>query len=288
MKACRDLLRQIELISLPEIFNLFALASLALFPMVFFMNKGAADSGFVFAFICLSLGVALKIMQAVNRFSAFYSSIFFSYCKLILFTVLSLVFLYLGYRWSGLPGALIFFPVIIGMIFFRHYWKTPTFQDDKEIYSFGRRDLYYIGVLLLLGLFSIRKLLISEPIVYYDWFGFGKETLNFLNHGIFSSNAYEFFPAPLILLIGNELASNVFLLIWIPIASITFYLFAARVLRNRNAGFVAAFVYVFNPAVLDRFLSAHIGILIGYAIMPVVFLLFIFSLLPTSSLYTNR
>ncbi len=278
MKAYRDILRQIELISLPEIFNLFAMSSLALFPMVFFMNKGTADSGFVFAFVCLSVGVALKIMQVVNRFSAFCSSIFFRYCKLILFTVLSLVFLYLGYRWSGIPGAMIFLPVIIGMIFFRRYGKTPISQEDKENYSFGRKDIYYMGVLLLLGLFSIRKLLISEPIVYYDWSGFGKDALDFLNHGIFSSNTYEFFVAPIILLIGNELASNVFLLAWIPIASITFYLFAASVLKNRNAGFIAAFIYIFNPIILDRFLSAHVNMLIGYAIMPFVFLLFILSM----------
>ncbi len=233
MKAYRDILRQIEIISLPEIFNLFALASLALFPMVFFMNKGVAESGFVFAFICLSVGVALKIVQTANCFPSFFSHIFLWYSKLILFTVLSLVILYLGYRWSGIPGALIFLPVVIGMISFRRYGiKTPIFQDDKEIYFFGRKDIYYIGVLLLLGLFSIRKLLIGEPIVYYDWFGFGKEALNFLHHGIFSSNAYEFFVAPLILLVGNELASNVYLLVWIPIASITFYLLAARLLRK--------------------------------------------------------
>ncbi len=279
MKLYHDLMRRIEDFSLPEIFYLFALVSLILFPLVFFVNKGTADLGFVFAFICLSAGVAFKIVKGVNRLTVFGSSIFFKYRKLILFTALSLVFLNIGYRWSGIPGILIFLPVITGMIYFRRYGiKTSILRDDTENYSFKRKDLYYIGVLLLLNLFSIRKLMISEPIVFYDWFGFGKEALDYLSFGIFPSNTFEFFATPIIILIGNELASNVILLAFIPIASITFYFLAARVLRNRNAAFVAAFLYIFNPAITDRFLSAHIGILIGYAFMPVVFMFFILSL----------
>lgn len=279
MKLYHELLKQIEIISLSELFTLFAVSSLALFPIVFFMNKGAADSGFVFSFICLSMGVVLKIAQKMDHIPVFFSKLYHRNCKLIIFSLLSLIFLNLGYRWSGIPGILIFLPVIIGMIYFRRYGiKTPIFQDDNENYSFGKKDLYYIGFLLLLNLFSIRNLLISEPIVYYDWFGFGKEALDFLNNGVFPSNPFEFFATPIILLLGNELASNIFLLIFIPIASITFYFFAVRILKNRVASTMAAFVFVFNPAILDRFLSAHVGILIGYAFMPLVFLFFILSL----------
>ena len=56
--------------------------------------------------------------------------------------------------------------------------EKPIFSENREDYSFGRKDLYHIGLLLLLTLFSIRKLLTLEPIVYWDWFGFGLDALD--------------------------------------------------------------------------------------------------------------
>lgn len=280
MKLIRDILRDIENTSLSEIFNIFALISLALFPLVYYMNRSAADSGFMFAFICLSAGVVLKMVQEGGLLFAVDFPIFFRYVKFIIFAVLSIFFLYPGYRLLGIPGAMIFLPLLAGIIF----WcgcdkKKPIFFEDTEKYSFGRKDIYYIGALVFLNLFSIRKLLISEPVVYYDWPGFRLDALDSLHlNNVFQTNPYELIASPLLLLFGNELASNVFLLMWIPIAGVTFYCLAARVLRNRISGLIASFIYIFNPAVLDRFLSAHLGILIGYAMMPLIILLFILSL----------
>jgi hypothetical protein len=275
-----SLLKDLRDVPLSEMFILFALVSLALFPLVFLINRIVADSGFVFAFICLSMGVVLRIVQVGGWLPSFKHALFFENVKLMIFGALSLVLFYLGCRWLGIPGGVFFSFGIIGvMLLGPKIKKKPIFSEAEEDYSLGRKDMYYMGLLLLITLFSIRKLLTTEPIVFWDWSGFGLDALdNFFFWSTRSPNPYAFFAAPLILLIGNELASNVFLLAWIPIAGIAFYCFAARMIGNRPAGFVASFVYVFNPIVLDRFLSGHIGMLIGYATMPLILLLFVSAL----------
>ncbi|MEE9176055.1 MAG: hypothetical protein V3U19_07760 [Thermodesulfobacteriota bacterium] len=280
MRSFSDLFGDIDVVPPSDIFILFALVSLALFPLIFYTNRSVADSGFIFAFFCLSVGVVLKMAQFRGGFSSFKSPVFFRYIKLLIYVALSLVFLYLGFRWLGVFGVVFFSSGIIGiMLLCSGMKKKPVFSVDEGGFSFGKEDMYYTGALLFVTLFSIRKLLTTEPIVYYDWFGFGMDALDgFRLWGTQLSNIREFFATPLILLLGNELAGNIFLLVWIPLASITFYCLAVRLLGDRTAGFVASFVYVFNPAVLDRFLSAHVGMLIGYTAMPLVLLLFVLSL----------
>lgn len=149
-------------------------------------------------------------------------------------------------------------------------------------------DYLLVPLLLGLSLFSIRTLLFSDLLVYWDWFGIGPYYSIYLYRGLHAwSFNYMGFPSAVIetnilpylfsFLVGNKIASNFWLLFTIPLSGISMYMLA-RKLVEPGPSFISAIIYLFNPFILDNFLQGHIGLLIGYAIFPLFFLLALKSL----------
>ncbi|MCD4703960.1 MAG: hypothetical protein K8R64_06665 [Methanosarcinaceae archaeon] len=150
-----------------------------------------------------------------------------------------------------------------------------------------RSDLPYLLVILLISVISLRKLLTPDPIIYYDFSGIVPHIENLFSTWAYRNigeqvpiNYYSVFSIPLLLL-GNNIASNLWILLPIPISGISMYVLCRRNTCSPMACFTAAFIYMFNPVILDRFLSAHVGILVGYALFPLVLLL-------TQSMFEDR
>lgn len=148
--------------------------------------------------------------------------------------------------------------------------------------KFERRDYLLIFVLLSLSLFSMRKLIFSDLLIFWDWPGigpyYGIEFNRLLNVWSFNNlgqpqGIATFFIIPYIFayIFGNVATSNAWALMFMPVSGMSMY-FLARKFTAPSASFIAALIYMFNPFVLDRFLQAHLGVLLGYSIFPVFFI----------------
>jgi len=76
-----------------------------------------------------------------------------------------------------------------------------------------------------------------------------------------------------ILLSGNIFFSmNLAVISYFFLAGLGMYFLAYRIVKNRNAAFIAAIVFMFNGLMHSFILSGHLNILESYALMPFVFL----------------
>lgn len=137
-----------------------------------------------------------------------------------------------------------------------------------------------IFLLLLPAILSVRKLIISTLISYWDWSGLPKSyqditsvwNLTNLGLAVRSPSYYLIFSWPLLRLLDSQWVSNLWVIMPFLVALISSYLVTRRITGSPIASFVSSIIYSFNPAILTRYLQAHIGMLVGYALFP--FLLF--------------
>lgn len=150
--------------------------------------------------------------------------------------------------------------------------------------GYDRKDIALISILLLLALFSVRNLVFSDRAVYWDWPGISNyypaefaKSLNlwkpdYLGLPAPPSDMWAF-KYPIAFAVGAKAASNVVLLFPVFAAGVAMYALSRHLIGGRIPSFVAGVLYVFNPFFLDRFLQAHIGLLIAYALLPLLTLL---------------
>lgn len=141
----------------------------------------------------------------------------------------------------------------------------------------------FVLLLFILFLISIRGLIGQELISYWDWPGLPKSYYDInditsvwnpvnLGFGVRSPSYYLIFSWPLLRLLGSQWVSNLWVIMPLLIALISSYLVARRITGSPIASFISSIIYSFNPAVLTRYLQAHIGILVGYALFPFLLL----------------
>ena len=150
----------------------------------------------------------------------------------------------------------------------------------------NKREFWiYFFLLALISLVSTRYFISPDPIIFWDYNGIGKnpslELVQFLQtwHANYlgyatpqlTSFVFLYFIAGFT---GPILANNFLLVLLAPLALYCMYFLCLRITSEPLPSFLAALVYSFNPYFLDRFLQAHIGVLICYALVPLVILLF--------------
>ena len=141
-------------------------------------------------------------------------------------------------------------------------------------------DVFCISLLFILFLISIRALVPQEFISYWDWLGLSqryhdtKSVWNptSLEFGARSPSYYLIFSWPLLRLLDTRRVSNFWVIMPLLIGLISSYLVARRITGSLIASFVSSIIYSFNPTILTRYLQAHIGILVGYALFPFLLL----------------
>jgi hypothetical protein len=80
--------------------------------------------------------------------------------------------------------------------------------------------------------------------------------------------------APLMMVFPVTDAAVVWLILTLLFSGVSMYYMVYRLSGKKKAGFVSAVLYMYNPWILERILSGHLTILIGYAIMPIFMVLF--------------
>lgn len=142
-------------------------------------------------------------------------------------------------------------------------------------------EFCFIFILGVLFLISTWRLITSNSLIsYWDWPGLPKSyydiksVWNSTNLGFRVSlpSYYLIFSWPFLRLLDSQWVSNLWVVIPLLIAIISSYLVARRITGSPIASFVSSIVYSFNPVFLTRYLQAHIGILVGYALFPFLLL----------------
>jgi hypothetical protein len=133
-------------------------------------------------------------------------------------------------------------------------------------------------LLLLVALVAVRGLLTSQPLVYWDYLGFSKgwragfhvwtwEGLGRVS-GI-DTQAWLFYPA---LVFSREVATNLVLVLPPFGMVLSMYMLARGIGLRPLSAAVASVIYMGSPTVHTRYLQGHTGMLLGYALLPLVFL----------------
>lgn len=172
----------------------------------------------------------------------------------------------------------------------------------KNFFCAGRRKetfqtVFVILVLATLSILTYHKLFFSTGIIAREDMTFAFDTHHFyriltrsfypwqsalfLGHyePMFSGTLFfKLTMIPLMMIFPATDAAVVWLVLTLLFSGISMYYMVYRLSGKRRAGFVSAILYMYNPWILERILSGHITILIGYIVVPLFMILFIESL----------